>query len=57
MMLATDVSHTTWGVTFENQSTIVEWSMEERKQSINWLERKTVLLGLKTVFSPHVEGM
>ena len=32
MLLITDASHTSWGVTFENQSTNGEWSMEERKQ-------------------------
>ena len=35
MVLTTDASQSGWGVTFENQSTKGEWSMEERKQHIN----------------------
>ena len=31
--LTTDASHTSWGVSFENQSTNGEWSMEERKKT------------------------
>ena len=56
MMLITDASHTSWGVTFENQSTNGEWSMEERKQPINWLELKTVLLGLHSFLSSACGG-
>ena len=56
MMLTTDASHTSWGVTFENQSTNGKWSMEERKQPINWLELKTVLLGLQSFLSPSCGG-
>ena len=56
MMLTTDASHTSWGVTFENQSTNGEWSMEERKQPINWLELKTVLLGLQSFLSSACGG-
>ena len=38
MVLTTNASQSGWGVTFENQSTNGEWSMEEKKQHINWLE-------------------
>ena len=31
MVLTTDASQSGWGVTFENQSTNGEWSMEEKK--------------------------
>ncbi|KAK2551635.1 hypothetical protein P5673_027409 [Acropora cervicornis] len=56
MVLTTDASHTSWGVTFENQSTNGEWSMEERKQLINWLELQTVLLGLQSFLSSSCRG-
>ena len=56
MMLTTDASHTSWGVTSENQSTNGEWSMEERKQPINWLELKTVLSGLQSFLSSSCGG-
>ena len=47
-MITMDASQSGWGVTFENQSTNGEWSMEEKKQHINWLELQTVLLGLQS---------
>ena len=56
MMLTTDASHTSWGVTFKNQSTNGEWSMEERKQPINWLELQTALLGLQSFLSSSCGG-
>ena len=57
MVLTTDSSHTSWGVTFENQSTNGEWSMKERKQPINWLELQTVLLGLQSFLSSSCGGI
>ncbi|KAK2569475.1 Toll-like receptor 3 [Acropora cervicornis] len=56
MKLLIDASHTSWGVTFENQSTNGEWSMEERKQPIDWLELKTVLLELQSFLSSACGG-
>ena len=56
MVLTTDASHTSWVVTFENQSTNGEWSMEERKQPISWLELQTVLLGLQSFLSSSCGG-
>ena len=56
MMLTIDASHAGWGVTFENQSMNGGWSMEERKQPINWLELKTVLLGVQSFFSLSCGG-
>ena len=44
------------GVTFENQSTNGEWSMEERKKLIDWLELKTVLLELQSFLSSACGG-
>ena len=56
MVLTTDASQSTWGVTFENQSTNGEWSMEGKKQHINWLELQTVLLGLQSFLSSSCGG-
>ena len=56
MALTTDASQSGWGVTFENQSTNGEWSMEEKKQHINWLELQTVLLGLQSFLSSSCGG-
>ena len=56
MVLTTDASQTSWGATFENQSTNGEWSMEERRQPINWLELQTVLLGLQSFLSSPCGG-
>ena len=57
MVLTTDSSHTSWGVTFENKSTNGEWSMEERKEPINWLDLQTVLLGLQSFLSSSCGGI
>ena len=43
-------------MTFENQSTNGEWSMEERKQPMDWLELKTVLLELQSFLSSACGG-
>ena len=56
MVLTTDASQSGWGVTFENQSTNGELSMEEKKQHINWLELQTVLLGLQSFLSSSCGG-
>ena len=56
MVLTTDASQSGWGVTLENQSTNGEWSMEEKKQHINWLELETVLLGLQSFLSSSCGG-
>ena len=56
MVLTTDASHTSWAVTFENQSTNGNWSMGERKQPINWLEQRTVRLGLQSFLSSSCGG-
>ena len=56
MVLTTDASQSGWGVTFENQLTNGEWSMEEKKQHINWLELQTVLLGLQSFLSLSCAG-
>ena len=56
MVLTTDASQSGWGATFENQSTNGEWSMEEKKQHINWLRLQTVLLGLQSFLSSSCGG-
>lgn len=56
VVLTTDASQSGWGATFENQSTSGEWSMEEKKQHINWLELQTVLLGLQSFLSSSCGG-
>ena len=56
MVSTTDVSQSGWGATFEIQSTNGKWSMEEKKQHINWLELQTVLLELQSFLSLSCGG-
>ena len=49
LTLTTDASNVGWGAVCGDTSTGGFWSLEEQRYHINFLELKTVLLGLKSL--------